>query len=401
MAYRRSPRGPRLTRRRILGGTVLLGAVASGLDAAGPLYDSPLPLPPAEPGPVRIGASFSQVEAEYMGLDWQAAYLATLELQPAFLRIGAYWNRIERQQGQFDFSELDWMLLQAERRSVPITLAFGIKAPVYPEFHIPSWAIEDDPLPAAGLLLRSPRLRERGHTFTSRVIYGYASEKAITRLQVENEPFEPILFKNAWTLDESYLRRQVALVREADRLQRPIVLNVYVPTSTAVNALARVQRQPVLGSLLDLALGRRPYQTLIELADVIGLDVFPSVGWTVLGQKVYFRPHRPGDFNLLRAWRRDAARAGKPVIVVEAQAKPWEPDRVVHIGERRYPSFDHADIAPFLDELVAFGIREIGVWGVEHWFWHRSHGDPAWWQAGRAAIRRAHLSTPALAMRRE
>lgn len=379
----------------------MLGLGAITVDLAAPLYEGPLPLPPPEPGALRIGATFSQLEAEYMGLDWRQAFTAVLELEPAFLRLGAYWSRIERKEGELDFSELDWMLERTATRGIPVTLALGVKAPVYPEFHLPAWAIEDEQLPATGPLLRSSRLRDRAHAFTERVITRYASDTSIARLQVENEPFEPILYMHGWTLDEDFLRRQVALVRAADRLGRPIVLNAYVPTSTPVNLLARAHDHPILGALIALVLGRRSRQTLIELADIIGLDIFPAVGWTVLGQKVYFRPHRAADYNNLRAWRRDASRAGRPVVVLEAQAKPWEPEQAVHIDELRYPSFDYPDIAPFVAELVDHGIREIGLWGVEHWFWHRIHGDPAWWETGRELIRSAHGGTPVLALRRE
>ncbi|MCS7002783.1 MAG: hypothetical protein NZ518_08040, partial [Dehalococcoidia bacterium] len=73
--------------------------------------------------------------------------------------------------------------------------------------------------------------------------------------------------------------------------------------------------------------------------------------------------------------------AGKRVMIAECQAKPWEPGEKVY----RYtdtPSFRPTDIAPLVARLADYGFPEIALWGVEHWYWHREHGDRAWWEQG-------------------
>ena len=57
------------------------------------------------------GVTFSPKFAEYMGINWQEAYLAMLDdLKVRYIRIPTYWEKIEPVKGQYDFSEIDWLL---------------------------------------------------------------------------------------------------------------------------------------------------------------------------------------------------------------------------------------------------------------------------------------------------
>jgi hypothetical protein len=382
-----------VTRRTLL---TQLGAAAAGLvalDLAAPFIWQPAvaaPAPLVPPEALRLGANFSPLEAAYMDLDARDAFDAILSLNLDFIRLGAYWNELEQRKGEFDWARLDPYLEGAARRGVPIILTLGMKAPVWPEYHLPWWVHESVWLPPPGLITRDPRLAALAHTFTRTVAGRYATASEVVILQVENEPFEPVLTEHGWTLDERYLREQVAIVRGADRLARPILLTAYVGSHRLVTGLQSLQwrlaAQPVARPLF----GARSEQALIELADIVGLDVYPQIGWQFFGVPSYLRAIDPDDYGALLNWRDAVLAAGKRVMIAECQAKPWEPGEKVYRATET-PSLRPSDIPGLVGKLAGFGFSDIALWGVEHWLWHRDHGDPLWWREGARLLERREL----------
>ena len=81
-----------------------------------------------------LGATFSHPYAEYLGNDWRANYIALLDdLGIKHLRLVAYWDKIEKIPGEYDFSDMDWEVAQAREHKANIILAFGRKVPRWPE----------------------------------------------------------------------------------------------------------------------------------------------------------------------------------------------------------------------------------------------------------------------------
>ena len=94
---------------------------------------------------VSIGTTFSYIYAEGLGLDWKETFIATLDdLKIKKIRIPVYWDRVEKTEGEFDFSQVDWQLQEATKRNAEIVLAIGQKVPRWPECHIPDWAETSD-----------------------------------------------------------------------------------------------------------------------------------------------------------------------------------------------------------------------------------------------------------------
>src|SRR3989339_1119993 len=88
-----------------------------------------------EPG---IVFSFKQVER--LGLDPRIFFLKTLDdFKPRYLRVIAYWDRVEKKDNEFDFSELDFQMQESSKRGIKTTLAVGEKVPRWPECHYPDW----------------------------------------------------------------------------------------------------------------------------------------------------------------------------------------------------------------------------------------------------------------------
>lgn len=378
----------RFSRRALLAQLLAGSAALAAYDLAEPfIFGGPLATAgeAVSPDTLRLGATFSPIEAQYMHLDPKAVLADLLKLKLDFIRVGAYWNELEQRDGYFEWDRLDWILEAAGQAAVPVILTIGIKAPVWPEFHIPWWVHERVWLPPTGLITRDPRLVELGHRYTRMVAERYSAAPEITVLQVENEPFEPVLTEHGWSLDDSFLREQVRIVRSADTLGRPILLTAYVGSNRVVTGLQGMLRRFTGNLLLNPVFGNRPDSTLIDLADQIGLDIYPGIGMEVLGQPMYFRADTAADFGPLLAYRKAVVDAGKQVMIAECQAKPWEPgDKVYRLTDT--PSFRPPDMARLVSRLAGYGFGTITLWGVEHWYWHRENGDRDWWDSGERLL---------------
>lgn len=378
----------------MLGMLAAAGAGAITADLAVPFLISPttaatsaVPL-----DKLAIGGTFSPLETEYLELDTIDALRDVLSLKLDYIRLGAYWNRIETREGHFEFDALDALITEAEKAGVPVVLTVGIKAPVWPEFHIPWWVWESESLPPTGLLTRSARLRELAGRFVRTVVERYAEWDAISVLQVENEPFEPILTERGWSLDEPFLRQQVSIARSADKRNRPILLTAYVASSWLVSGAQGMIKRLAGRTVFDAVLGKRPDDVLIDLADIVGLDIYPAIGWSFFGVPTYLRAESDADYAPLLSFRDAAVRAGKQVMIAECQAKPWEPNEKTY-RQLETPSFSPTDTPRLVTRLANYGFESIAIWGLEHWVWHHKFGNPDWWNLGQLLVKERRLPT--------
>jgi hypothetical protein len=160
----------------------------------------------------------------------------------------------------------------------------------------------------------------------------------------------------------------VALVRRLDPRRRPIVVNMWVESHPLV-------RLPLWRDGLKVRAG-----TILELADVIGLDVYPSRGVRVLGHDMYLNWSRSAWEEAAVDLQQLARAAGKEAWIIEAQAEPWEPARQVYTEAAPSRSVQPTTAADTFARLRSAGFPTILFWGVEHWYMrqHR-HQDDAWW----------------------
>src|SRR5947207_15356616 len=76
-----------------------------------------------EPAKVNWGLTFSYKEAQGLGFDSKVEFLDVLtDLRPKKLRLMTYWDDIEKNKGQFDFSNIDWQLEQAKKYNAEVIL---------------------------------------------------------------------------------------------------------------------------------------------------------------------------------------------------------------------------------------------------------------------------------------
>lgn len=346
-------------RENFRGRTLALKIVATILIAFGlgwlALGEYAKSLPPVETErPITWGVTFSEKFSRELGLDWRENYLAILdELEPARLRLVAYWDDIERDPGTLDFASLDWQLDEAERRDIPVILAAGLKMPRWPECHVPDWAAA----------LSKGKREEALRDYMRKVVERYRGRSGIVMWQIENEPF--LMFGSCGTRPAKVLEREIALVKAIDP-SRPILVTDGGELGLWVRAASR-------GDVFGTTMYRKVYPEVIgPLLGVIEYPIGPD----------YFRVKE----RFTRWW------TGKPdqrFIVSELQGEPWSP---VHLREaplgEQLETFSPAYFADTIEYAKRAGFEEYYLWGVEWWWWMKQvHGVDDYWNYARTLYR--------------
>lgn len=290
------------------------------------------------------GVTFASAQAEHLGLDWKQTYLAMLDdLGVRAIRLSAYWNQIEREQGAYDFSDLDWMIGEASKRNARIILAVGRRLPHWPECHDPAWLAR----------MSSSDVQQSQFAFVERVIMRYKDLPAIAMWQVENEYFLN-LFGECPKGNVETFANEIALVRSLDR--RPIL-------TTDSGELSSWRKTAPHG-------------------DYFGTTMYRVVWNRILGYWRYTHVFPPA-FYRWKAWL-----VGKPIdrmIGAELQGEPWAPNGPLALGEGEYKkSMSAEQLRTNIDFARRTGIREHYLWGVEYWYFLKTkQSDSSLWDVGK------------------
>jgi hypothetical protein len=286
---------------------------------------------------MKFGVTFSESYADFLGLRPAEVYQSLIrDLGLKVVRLCVYWDRTEPQPGRFDFDSLDRQVDEAAKAGLLIVLAFGQKAPRWPEFHLPAWTATND------------RDFEQHLLRMVEVVVRHFADAPISIWQVENEPY--FAFGGS-LLEESLLRREIELVRGLD--DRPVML-----TDSADK-----------GAWADPA----------RWCDILGVNLYTRL-WD---------GRRYVDINLAPA--RYAAKirsvSASEVIVAELQAEPWGPKPVTELT----PSEAAMTMGPErlwrnVEIAASAGFETALFWGGEWWYWLREHGDPSMWETARSIV---------------
>ena len=342
---------------------------------------------PIEPrGSVELGLSFRPRQAEDLGLDVRETLATLLPYPYSVIRLSAYWDRISPEPGEFDTTELDWQLDDAERAGKKIILCLGpIKSFGYPEYFVPPYLLEH-PLPEGQLIdeRSHPALLRASTEHLTRLVERYRDHPAITAWQVEHEATDPLGMEHSWRLATSFVRREVDAVRAADP-DRPILMNGFLPTSTSVLAQQWWRTRDQGDSLVAAR----------ELADIVGIDFYPRHAVGSFGPWSLYLDGARGVLpsrlrHRLLEW---SDRPGREVVVTEGQAEPWESVTIP-------PSPDSRVSASCPPERVIENYnvclrwtrrsRAIGsylFWGAEYWVKRGLEGDPRYLEAFARVVR--------------
>ena len=294
------------------------------------------------------GVNFSIPHAQYLGLDWKKAYLEILQdLGPRRLRIPAYWELVEPQQGQFSFSDIDFLVSEAGKRGARIILVVGYKQPRWPECHEPEWVrIQNEKIKNQNLL-----------DYIKTVIEHYKDSPTVYAWQVENEPYFPY-GPDCGSVPADLYKRELALVKSLDT--RPLIVTdsgekgAWLPTAWA------------------------------------GGDIFGSTMY----RKVYHHKKQkyvsyaiPPALYRIKAGLVKAFSNIDEFIGVELQAEPWFATDVYQTSWEKQAELMNPQIFSDNAEYARrVGFAENYFWGVEWWYWAKNQGHPEMWEAAKSII---------------
>jgi hypothetical protein len=293
-----------------------------------------------------MGVTFSSRNATDMGLDWKETYTAILDdLKIRNIRIPVYWDEVEPQDGQYNFSDVDWQLQEAQKRGAKVILVVGQKVPRWPECFIPSWTSNDNPNKLAKLL-----------EFENVVINRYKNDPEIAYWQVENEPF--LNFGICPPISGNQLDAEIAMVRSVDKT-RPIVVTDSGELSYWIQAAKR--------------------------ADVFGTTMYTNVYSRKIGYWRY--PIGPNFFKLKELLIRIFA-GQKNVMVVELQGEPWVSGWLATTPlDQQFQSMNAQMLLEHVNFARETGINRIYLWGVEWWYWLKvKQNHPELWDQAKSIM---------------
>lgn len=301
---------------------------------------------------IKYGVTFSSEYAGSLGIDPKKLYVATLDdLKIKHLRLVAYWDPIEKEEGKYDFSDLTWQLDEAKKRNVEVILAIGRKVPRWPECHDPEWLSDKTEQEVDDALLK----------LLAQEVAQFKSYDNIKFWQVENEPYFP--FGKCTFPKWEFIKKEVALVRSLDKT-RPIIIQdsgeggFWLPTYS-------------LGDYLGISMYRRIWYDF----------------WGVfLGRSIFFTyPLSYWSYPL------KARVTGIPInriMVLELQAEPWGTGALDKISQEDKDKTMSKD--KFLETLSyaqKTGFSDFYLWGVEWWYWEKyKNNNPFFWDTAKVVV---------------
>lgn len=300
--------------------------------------------------PYSLGVTFISGYAGSFGLDSHETYLAILDdLGVRQLRLVSYWDVIEPTQGDYDFTELDWQMQEAEKHGASVSLSIGLRQPRWPECHSPKWV--DTLRPQAEW---QPALE----TFMTQVVNRYKHSSALASYQLENEYYNAV-FGECHNADRGRLASELALVHRLDTAH-PVII------SRSNNTPTLMLRNPV--------------------TDLNAFTLYRKVWDSTITKRYFTYPMPPWHYSAIAGWQKILG--GQDSIIHELQAEPWPPSGQGGIKGISLTEQDQTLSAERLRDNVKFakdtGMRHIDLWGGEYWYYRKVKlHDPTVWSAAK------------------
>jgi hypothetical protein len=297
--------------------------------------------------PEQLGVSFIPDYAEGLGVDPQKTMDALTDIGVKQFRLVSYWSDMERTQGQYDFSQLDWQFKKAEAAHAKVMLVVGLRQPRWPECHMPDWA------KAEPKSQWQPQLED----FMSAVVQRYKDSPSLEKYQLENEYFLKG-FGTCTDFDRSRLVSEYDLVERLDP-QHPIVVG------RSNNAIGFPVGQP------------QP--------DEFSISVYKRVWDAALTHRYLEYPFPAWYYGFLAGVQKIFLH--KDMMISELQAEAWPPNGQT-ITETSLAEQNKSFNAKRFRDRVAYGkatgMREIDLWGAEYWYYRlvKLH-DPSLWNVAK------------------
>ncbi len=299
------------------------------------------------------GITYSKVYSEYLGLDWEETYIAILdELKPSVIRLPVYWNDIEKNRGVFNFKDYDFIMNEADKRGIGITVAVGKKLPRWPECHVPKWA----------MILPKDEIQSLANKMIIKTVDRYKNLDNLKAWQVENEPFLPF-FGECPAVDAKGLDEEIKLVKFLDP-SKPIIVTDSGELSIWLRAAKR--------------------------ADIFGTTMYRIVWSKTFSPYLgYIKYPLPPKFFWLKANLVHLFYGDKPMIVSELQAEPWGATSAKMTLEEQEKTMSLVDFYDNVEYAQEVGFREVYLWGAEWWYFMKTKNDrPEFWEAAKDVMKK-------------
>lgn len=294
--------------------------------------------------PLQMGVSFIPSYAEFLGLDPQQTMDALIkDAGVRRFRLVSYWDQLEPQKGQYDFSQLDWQFKKAEAAHAKVSLSVGLRQPRWPECHMPSWASNET----------TAQWEPQLNNFISAVVQRYRGSPSLESYQLENEYFLKA-FGTCTNYDRKRLVDEYQLLKNLDP-QRKII----VARSQNAIGIAFGQPQP----------------------DELGISIYRRVWDSALTHRYLEYPFPAWYYAFLAGAQKMVT--GHDTIIHELQAEAWAPNgkniKDISLDEQN-KSFNAERFKDRVQFGKATGMKEIYLWGAEYWYYRKTvlHDNSVW-----------------------
>jgi hypothetical protein len=286
----------------------------------------------SETGKQVFGVSFIPDYATSLGVDPQQTMDGLLDIGVRQFRLVSYWSDIEQNQGQYDFSQLDWQFQKAEKAGAKISLSVGLRQPRWPECHMPDWAANE---PSSQW---EPQLEQYVNTVVNR----YKDSPALESYQIENEYFLKgfgICDTIKGAEDRQRLVDEYNLVKSLDGTHTIII-------NRSNNALGWPVGQP------------QP--------DMFGISIYKRVWDAGVTHRYLEYPYPAWYYGFVAGWQKIVT--GHDMIIHELQAEAWAPNgkelKDISLAEQN-KSLNAKRLKDRFGYGKATGMPQIYMWGAE------------------------------------
>ena len=295
------------------------------------------------------GVTYTSPYAEELGLDGRETLIKILDdLKVREFRIVAFWSEIEKNEGGYDFSEIDFQIESIKSRDGKIILAVGKRLPRWPECHEPQWAKQKE--------LSREQTNEKILKYVEATINRYKGEKTIWAWQMENEPFL-FGFGECHYVDDEFLDAEISLIKRLDS-SRPVILTDSGEFGVWFRAYKRAD---IFGTTM--------YRVVLSRLIPIG----------------YFKYPLDSDFFKTKTGIMEAIWGKKEIINVELQAEPWLKKSPPEIPlDEQLKAFSFNQFKENIEYAKEVGFEKNYLWGVEWWYWMKEkQNHPEFWEEAR------------------
>lgn len=301
------------------------------------------------PAQVKFGVTFSPTYAQYLNLDWQKTYTKVLDdLKVRNLRIPSYWDIVQTQPQQYNFSEIDYLLNEAQKRGAKVILVLGARQPRWPECHIPTWAKS----------LQVSQRQQKTLEYIQKVVERYKNNSVIWAFQVENEPLLGVFGEGCDRPDSNFLKQEAVLVKSLSR--KTIIMTDSGELGFWVSSM--------------------------QLSDIFGTTLYRQVYDKSLGYITYPLPAYLYNIKS-KIVRNIFARNNQKTIIAELQSEPWMTAGKLLGPDQQAKLFTPQNFQDYINYAKKTGFDEVYLWGAEWWYFMAEHGQPQYLEYAKTLFR--------------